>query len=313
MSNFTPSRLGQVNGAGQTDALFLQLFAGEVLTSFDTSNVMMSRHYVRTITEGRSAQFPATGLADAYDHTPGTRLLGRAINHAQRVVTIDGLLVSDTFIANIDEAMNHYDVRSIYTNEVGRALARRMDRNVLQQSVLSARATATVTGGFGGSALNAGVNVVTNANGALRDSIFTAAQVLDEKNVPEEQRFAVFRPAQYYRLVLDAVVPNRDFSGAAGGDVAKGKVWEVAGVEIVKSNNLPSTNIVTGNTKYQGNFVNTFGLVMHPQATATVKLMDLSVEGAYLIEAQGTLIVSKYAAGHGILRPEAAVEITNNP
>lgn len=309
--SFTPSRLGQANGSGQTDALFLQLFSGEVLTSFDVTNVMMSRHFVRTISEGRSAQFPATGLADAYDHTPGTRLAGRAINHAQRVVTIDGLLVSDVFIANIDEAMNHYDVRSIYSNEVGRALSRRMDRNVLQQAILAARATTTVTGGFGGSQILGGANVATNASGALRDSIITAAQTLDEKNVAEEQRFAVLRPAQYYRLVLDAVVPNRDFSGNPGADVRQGKVWEIAGIEIVKSNNLPSTNVTTGNTKYQGNFTNTFAFVGHPQAVATVKLMDLSVEGAYILEAQGTLIVSKYAAGHGILRPECAIEITN--
>jgi hypothetical protein len=306
-----PSRLGQVNGAGPTDALFLNLFSGEVLTAFDVANVIMTRHMVRTITEGRSAQFPATGLADAYDHVPGSRLAGRAINHAQRVITIDGLLVSDVFIANIDEAMNHYDVRSIYTNEVGRALSRRMDRNVLQQLVLAARATATVSGGFGGSVLNGGPDLVTNANGRLRDTLFSAAQVLDEKNIPEDSRSAVLRPAQYYRLVLDAIVPNRDFSGVPGADARTGKVWEVAGIEIVKSNNLPSTNITTGNTKYQGNFTNTFGTVFHPAAVGTVKLMDLSVEGAYNIETQGTLIVAKYAVGHGILRPEAAIELTN--
>jgi hypothetical protein len=311
MSNFTPSRLGQVNGSGATDALFLNIFAGEVLKSFDVTNVMMARHTVRTIPHGKSAQFPASGLADAYDHTPGVRLQGRAIAHAERIITIDGLLVSDVFLSNIDEAMNHYDVRSIYTTEVGRALARRMDRNVLQIATLAARATATVTGGFGGSQLNGGANLPTNTSGALRDSIFTAAQTLDEKNVPEDGRFCVLRPAQYYRLVLDAVVPNRDFSGAPGGDVRTGKVWEVSGVEIVKSNNLPSTNITTGNTKYQGNFVNTFGLVMHGAAVGTLKLMDLSVEGAYMVDAQGTLIVSKYAAGHGILRPECAVELRN--
>lgn len=311
MSNYTPSRLGQANGTGATDALFLNIFAGEVLTSFDTTNVMVPRHTVRTIPNGKSAQFPATGLADAYDHTPGNRLLGRSIAHAERIITIDGLLVSDVFIANIDEAMNHYDVRSIYSTEVGRALSRRMDRNILQIGTLAARAAATVTGGFGGSQLNGGANLPTNTSGALRDAIFTAAQTLDEKNVAEDGRFCVLRPAQYYRLVLDAVVPNRDFSGAPGGDIRTGKVWEVAGVEIVKSNNLPSTNITTGNTKYQGNFVNTFGLVMHPAAVGTLKLMDLQVEGTYSVEAQGTLIVAKYLAGHGILRPECAVELRN--
>ena len=311
MSNYTPSRLGQINGSGAADALFLNVFSGEVMTAFDVTNVMLSRHTVRTIPHGRSAQFPASGLADAYDHTPGTRLTGRAISHAERIITIDGLLVSDVSIANIDEAMNHYDVRSIYSTEVGRALSRRMDRNLLQIGVLAARAAATITGLPGGAQVNGGANLPTNASGALRDALFTAAQTLDEKNVPEDGRFCVLRPAQYYRLVLDAVVPNRDYSGAPGADVRTGKVWEVSGIEIVKSNNLPSTNITTGNTKYQGNFTNTFGLVMHPSAIGTLKLMDLQVEGAYSVEVQATLIVAKYLAGHGILRPECAVELRN--
>lgn len=44
-------------------------------------------------------------------------------------------------------------------------------------------------------------------------------------------------------------------------------------------------------------------------AVGTVKLLDLAQEMAYDIRRQGTLIVSKYAVGHGILRPECAVEL----
>jgi hypothetical protein len=55
-----PSRLGQANGAGDALALFLKVFAGEVLTAFAETNVAMPRHLVRTITSGKSAQL---GLA----------------------------------------------------------------------------------------------------------------------------------------------------------------------------------------------------------------------------------------------------------
>jgi hypothetical protein len=48
---------------------------------------------------------------------------------------------------------------------------------------------------------------------------------------------------------------------------------------------------------------------MHPQAMGTVKLMDLSSEMEYDIRRQGTLMVSKMAVGHGILRPECIYEI----
>ena len=51
------------------------------------------------------------------------------------------------------------------------------------------------------------------------------------------------------------------------------------------------------------------GLVMTSDAVATVKLMDMSVESEYQINRQGTLMVSKYAMGHNILRPACAVAL----
>jgi len=57
MANMTPSRLGQFNGTGDADAGFLKVFAGEVLTAFDTRVVAMSRQMLRTISSGKSASF----------------------------------------------------------------------------------------------------------------------------------------------------------------------------------------------------------------------------------------------------------------
>jgi hypothetical protein len=99
------------------------------------------------------------------------------------------------------------------------------------------------------------------------------------------------------------------------GVYADGSVLRVAGVQIVKTNNLPTTNVtaVSGeNNTYNGDFSNTAALVMQKQAIGTVKLMDLAVEqttGDFNIMYQGTLMAAKYAMGHGVLRPECAVEI----
>ncbi len=309
MANATPSRLGMINGTGADDALFLKVFSGEVLTAFAETNVMQGRHLVRTISNGKSASFPATWKVDSYYHVPGQEITGNTIKHGERIITIDDLLIAPVFIAAIDEAKNHYDVRSIYTKETGNSLSNTFDKNVLQTAVLAARAAATIDVGFGGSKLNLGADAVTNANSALVNGLYAAAQTLDEKDVQEQGRFSVFKPAQYYKLVLDEKVINRDFNDN-NGSIAKGQVFEVAGIQIVKSNHLPTTNITTGNTKYQGNFADTVGLVMHQNAVGTVKLLDLATEGEYDIRRQGTLIVSKYAVGHGILRPEAAVELS---
>jgi hypothetical protein len=304
------SRLGQANGGGATDALFLKVFAGEVLTAFYNQTVALSRHMVRTITSGKSASFPATWQGTAHYHTPGQFLVGTSILANERIIAIDQLLVADRSIAQIDEAMNHYDVRSIYSTDIGQALSQTFDRQVLQVGYLASRATATVTGGNGGSKIVSANSKTVSSD--LESAIFSAVQKLDEKNVPETDRYVFLKPAQYYMLVQgSAKVFNRDYNPNQNGGYSQGKVFQIAGVEIVKTNNLPTTNIVSGDgiTTYDGDFSLSTALVMQKGAAGTVKLLDLSVDGQWLIQNQATLMVGKYAVGHGILRPECAVEI----
>ena len=317
MTNATASRLGVVNGATPTNfatenALFLKVFAGEILTAFTETNVMKDLHTSRTIQNGKSASFPVMSKTSAAYHTVGTPLLGtQSVNHNEVVINIDDLLVSDPFIADIDAAKNHYDVRAEYSRQMGAALAKQFDTQTMRVGLLAARSSATVTGGNGGSAITS-ANARTSGS-ALAAAIFDAAQILDEKDAPENERVALVKPEQYYNLVQTTDVINRDWGGA--GVYADGTVLRVAGIQIVKTNNLPTASVsaVSGeNNTYNGDFSNTACLVMQKQAIGTVKLMDLAVEqttGDFNIMYQGTLMAAKYAMGHGVLRPDCAVEI----
>jgi hypothetical protein len=314
-SETTVSRLGLKQGNADNLELFLKKFAGEVLTTFETENVFKPLHLTRTIESGKSAQFPVTGTATAKYHSPGDNMLLAAnsyinsIAHSEKVITIDGLLTASTFVAKIDEAMNHYDVRSIYTTELGRALSKKFDTTIAKVITLASRASANLSGGKAGSFINVGSLTPTGAD--LAEDIYSAAQKLDENDVPSEERYCVLSPANYYKLVQAlAAVGNAN----AVGSYVDGSVVRVAGVQIVKSNNLPSTNVTSSegnNGGYIGNFSNTVGVVFHKNAVGTVKLLDLAVENEYKIELQGNFMVAKYAMGHGILRPECAVELFN--
>ena len=320
MANATASRLGAINGAvanyAEQNAMFLKVFGGEVMTAFEENNVMKDLHVSRTISSGKSAQFPVTGKANAAYHVVGTPLLGtQNIKHAERVINIDDVLIADTFIADIDDAKNHYDIRSEYSRLLGMALAKKFDEQTMRVVGLAARASTTVTGGSGGSAITSANSGTSGADMAA--AIFDAAQALDEKDVPQDGRYALVKPAQYYNLVQTTNVINRDWGGA--GVYAEGEVLKVAGIHIVKSNNVPSTNVASAtagtNNTYHGNFSTTTGLVFQREAIGTVKLMDLTVEqtsGDYNIMYQGTLMAAKYLLGHGILRPECAVEIKSS-
>ena len=80
MANATVSFLGKANNTGDDNALFLKLFSGEVLAAFAKQNKMLPMTSVRSITQGKSAQFPVFGrAASAEYHTPGNEITGQVI------------------------------------------------------------------------------------------------------------------------------------------------------------------------------------------------------------------------------------------
>lgn len=353
MADATASRIGQINAGGDVKAIFLKKFAGEVLTTFEQTNVMKPLHTIRTINNGKSAQFPVTGTASAAYHVVGEDLVDasnsggiQVINHAEKIINIDELLVASTFVANLDELRNHYDVRSIYSSELGMALANKFDKQVIQTALINTAtfngsgfadpADATITGGYGGSAVYSAAGTddtdkrFLGATGAgtmdtdglyLAKAIYKAAQLLDEKDVPADSRFCIVSPQRYYNLIQaetasgnNLLTINRDWDGQ--GSYARGTVAQVAGITVVKTNHLPTGDIAaeTGQANtYSDTFgANVMGLVFHKSAVGTVKLQDLSTESEYQIQRQGTLMVAKYAMGHGGLRPECGVVLMNN-
>jgi hypothetical protein len=258
--------------------------------------------------ENKGKQFPVIGRAAAAYHTPGQYLDGAAIKHSEKVISIDGLLTSTTFIADIDDAMNHYDVRGKYAAELGMVLARKFDVNVACMFALAARASATISGESGGSQIT-NASMATDVN-VLTSALFASAQTLDEKWVSKESRQAFVRPAQFYALAQNTNLINKFLGGS--GSIAAGTIDTVAGFPIVKTTSIPSTDLsadATISPSAVGNYTKTVALVNHPDAIGTVKLLDVSLESEREIRRQGWFFVAKYACGHGILRPEAAIEL----
>ena len=309
MSDYAnPSRLGEkAGGSTNPKELFLKVFAGEVLTAFNTNNIAMPLHRVRTISSGSSAQFPLTGIAATAPLQAGNEVQPAAIKHSEKVVNINDLLTSSVFIAKIDEAMNHYDVRSIYSTEIGTALAKAADVSIFEKIADATDDPAEYAQGanLNNVDIEIGASSGAQTGSEVADSIFEALQVLDTKNVTGE-RSVVLDAASYYALFKGSVsdlagVMSSDFG--TGGNLNAGKVPQIGGAKIYMSNNLP-----TG-----GNHTDTAGLVFTKDAAATVKLLDLAVESEYQVSKQGTLMVARYAMGHDSLRPECAVKLVNTP
>ena len=394
-------RSGVRNVGGTVDAgtnpreLFLKLYAGEVMTAFQTKNVMMPLGRVRTISKGKEAQFIMTGkYRDADYHTPGNRIAPDAqAKHSERLVTIDDLLINAQFIPKIDEAIQHYDVRNVYTQEAGYGLAKVADQNLLRILTKAALATNVERASklinnyktFDQEDFSANITIGSATNGSdsrkpkfIAKAIMDARRELEKIGAPLDGLVCIMSTDSYYDLfdhttasdVVDLSIFNRDFGGT--GAIGSMQAPTIAGIPIVttphfgsfssagtwsnsifnlsaagatgnltagpvpisgESGRNAAYNITsTGDPDYSassaaGSTIGADGgtdansasvdlidevkkirfFVMAKDAIATVKLMDLSVESEYQIDRQGTLVVSKYAMGHDVLRPAMAV------
>lgn len=335
MANMTGGQqLGtnQGKGASASDklALFLKVFGGEVLTAFARTSVTTSRHMVRSIASGKSAQFPVLGRTQAAYLAPGENLDDKRkdIKHTEKVITIDGLLTADVLIYDIEDAMNHYDVRSEYTSQLGESLAMAADGAVLAEIAglcnLASASNENIEG-LG----TATVIETTQAKTAITDQValgkeiiaaLTKARAALTKNyVPAADRVFYCDPDSY-SAILAALMPNAA-NYAALIDPEKGSIRNVMGFEVVEVPHLTAGGAgtardgVTGQkhifpTTASGNDKvakdNVIGLFMHRSAVGTVKLRDLALERARRANFQADQIIAKYAMGHGGLRPEAA-------
>jgi len=245
------TNLGQSNLAGDTRALYLKLFSGEMFKGFQNNTIARDLVMKRTLKNGKSLQFIFTGRTTAEFHTPGNSILGNDLGAppvAEKTITCDDLLISSAFVYELDEVLAHYDLRSEISRKIGYALAEKYDRLIFRAIARGARKASPVSAtNFeepGGTQIQVGTGAGSEADAydsaKLVSAFYDAAAVLDEKGVSMDGRVAVLNPRQYYELIQavgTSGLVNRDVQGTA---LQSGNgIIEIAGIQIYKSMNIP--------------------------------------------------------------------------
>lgn len=306
------TNLGEANFSGEVYELFRDKVFPEFLTAFDEKRIMRKLVRNKTIPNGNAGTFTLYGKTDAKYFARGEKAVGnQKVPKNQVSINIDPLLVWDMVLYNLDELMSEQTgERSIFINEGTRALANTEDEQLLQVVTLAARSDSNIYGGDGGSVIKAS-GMKTDAS-VLAASIYAAGVEFDSKDVDEAERYCVVRPVQYSLLCQYENIADKNIGG---GSYEKGTSGMLDNIKIIKSNHLPdsvinySDDTTQPNNVYYGDFTNTAAVVFTPQAVGTVQLQDLKLEINYIPQYFHTLFTARLAEGHGILRPECAVEL----
>jgi hypothetical protein len=275
---YTISRLGQDNFTGDVRGLFLQLFAGEVLTAYQKALIFEPLVRKRTINHGRSASFPMIGRTTAEYLTPGNEITGGKIRQGQRIIELDDLLISSVFIPEIDEAINHFDVRATYSKECGLALARETEKNIARMLIKAALAVSTTEAehliqrysDFAEEDFTSNVYIGDVAGdetdpSAIAYSILMALKEWASKGIDPAGAVVILPPEQYYALldVRDAsklTYMNTLYGGTGGINGVAAPL--IHGLKVMNSQYLDVTalwNTTTGVTTDNAPLANTAG------------------------------------------------------
>lgn len=262
------TNLGQIEGSNDTEALFLKVFTGRVLTEFERRMAVLPRIEMLPMPPGsKSIQVPYVGRANTTRHEVGHNILtdqptstnitpsnpkGSAPSHladipfGEREVFIDDPLKSKAFIDEWEQFKSQLSAQQRVARELGRILAE--DNDVLALQLLSKAARPTADAGIDWSTSSLpslfqpasdGAGLFTDANAATDGSVLLGklqevSEYFDAGRVPEEDRYVALAPAHYNLLVNNQDLLNRDFGGA-NGVFSDGTVFKAWGMTLVKS------------------------------------------------------------------------------
>jgi hypothetical protein len=185
--------------------------------------------------------------------------------------------------------------------------------------------------------LNLQNSATATVSAALFNAIWATARVFDEAKIPTSDRYIICRPELFYRLynqtnTAGLIILNNDVNAGTNGNALEPKMMiKYAGFTIIpvqqaaqSDSKLCTLGVSTGDgtnisgigpsgntTKYNVNLTQICAVAFHKSAIGTVKLKDLSIQTEYSVERQGTLLVARYAMGHAVLRPDAAMRWTS--
>lgn len=311
----TINRIGTVNSAvpaNYTDAtaLFLKRWHGEIEAALFDRYILDTLVSTKPLPQGKSEQILHSGRMTASRRSPGedARLNAQQLNKAESLVMVDYPLEAVEFCDNWDKLLAHYEFRSEVTDALADSIGSAWELILSQLIYKAARSTSPVTGEDGGTQISV-ANVDTDMD-VMAAAFYTAAETLDTKNISEEGRHAVLKPAQYYQLVQKPEIQDIDYGGEQG--LKDAKIKSIAGIMIHKSNVLTTANVAASAAGEHNDYTGDFTTSVFPIFTKDAVLaLDSGVrlQTEADIARDGHFAYVRKTCGAGVKRAAAAIEV----
>ena len=284
--------LGTNHVTNTTAATFIpEIWSDEIIASYEKSLVV--KPLVRAMSmvgkKGDTVRIPKPDRGAASAKAAETEVTLIAGTTGELVVTIDQHFEYSRLIEDITDVQALNSLRSFYTTDAGYALATKVDTALIAEA--NSGFTAKKSFVSGGIADESGATTAAFNDAGLRAAI----QILDDNDVPGDQRCFVIPPAVKMAMLGVSNYVSTDF--VTGKPVTNGHFGSLYGVDIVVSTNL------TGNAGEKN------CLLMHKDALVFAEQVGVRTQTQYKQEWLGDLMTADTLYGLETYRPECGVTI----
>lgn len=275
---------GGVN-SGSVNPLFIEEYGGEVEHRILKESFMRQFFNFKSVRGTDTITNDRMGFTELQKVQRGVRPTDSSPTFDNISVKVDTIVLARTNQFLLDDFLAHLDVRKEVGMEHGRTIGKFFDEAFIVQGIKAAQITnqdpagvqsggwkdVVVIGTAGGPAPTPAANIVRTApegfqgattlqfanagdeedSNLLVRAIQDMSQTIEEKDVDLMGGVVLVRPAEYYTLLRNDKLLDRDFS-EMNGDFAKGKVLAANGIRIQTTNRFPTAADV-GQTHFLSN------------------------------------------------------------
>jgi len=253
--------------SGNINPLYIEQYGGEVEHRFLKASFMRQFFKFKSVRGTDTITNDRIGFSSLQKVSRGVRPSDDAPSFDNISVKVDTIVLARTNQFLLDDFLAHIDTRKEVGVEHGKEIGKFFDESFVVQGIKAAQITnsdpaATLSGGWADAitgtspskpanivrtapeGFQGGTVVILDAIGDEADpdlleiAIQDLCQGIEEKDVDIAEAVLLMRPAQYYVLLKNDKLLDRDFS-TANGDYAAGQVLKSNGVRIQVTNRFP--------------------------------------------------------------------------
>jgi N4-gp56 family major capsid protein len=298
--------LGTNNVTVTTAANFIpEVWSDEIIAAYK-KNLVIANNVKKMSFKGKkgdTVHIPTPTRGSASAKAAGSQVTLIAATEGVTDVSINKHYEYSRLIEDIVEAQALASLRGFYTEDAGYALAKQVDTDLIQlgRGARGGNAGAqTYTGGIIGSTGAAYTSGTSNAAAIADAGIRKAIQILDDQDVPMDQRVLVVPPTARNSMLGIARFTEQAFKGT-GSTLMNGEFGDIYGVKVYVSTNCDTA---AGNTN-----TDRVALMFHRDWAVLVEQIGVRSQTQYKQEYLGTLFTADTVYGLAELRDGSAVPL----